>query len=94
MMLASWHGPNLEAVDVLIRHAEELKHVDFCIIGSASGAFKDRVLPENVHFLGMVTDDEKDALLGAATFAVNPMVSGGGSNLKLLDYMASGAPVC
>ncbi|HGM5880557.1 MAG: glycosyltransferase family 4 protein [Stenotrophomonas maltophilia] len=93
MMLASWHGPNLEAVDVLIRHAEELKHVDFCIIGSASGAFKDRVLPENVHFLGMVTDDEKDALLGAATFAVNPMVSGGGSNLKLLDYMASGAPV-
>ncbi|MBA0394970.1 glycosyltransferase [Stenotrophomonas maltophilia] len=93
MMLASWHGPNLEAVDVLIRHAAELGNVDFCVIGSSAGAYKDQVVPGNLHFLGTVTDAEKDVLLGIATMAINPMVSGGGSNLKLLDYMAAGTPV-
>lgn len=92
-MLASWHGPNLEAVESLLEAAKQLAEVDFCVIGSAAGAFKDRKLPSNVHMLGSVSDAEKDVLLGAADIALNPMRSGGGSNLKLLDYMAAGAPV-
>lgn len=93
VLLASWHGPNLEAVETLLESAPQLADVDFCVIGSAAGAFKDRKLPPNVHMLGSVSDAEKDVLLGAADVALNPMQSGGGSNLKLLDYMAAGAPV-
>lgn len=93
VMLASWHGPNLEAVEDVIAVADHFEQVDFIIIGSACKAIELRQLPANVHLVGVVDDEEKDVLLGMATVALNPMRSGGGSNLKLLDYMASGVGV-
>lgn len=93
LVLASWHGPNLEAVETILAAAPSFPEVDFVVVGSAGGAFSGRELPLNVSMVGAVSDEEKDLLLGATTVALNPMTSGGGSNLKLLDYMASGAPV-
>ncbi|QQP98615.1 glycosyltransferase family 4 protein [Lysobacter enzymogenes] len=93
LVLASWHGPNLEAVETILAAAPSFPDVDFVVVGSAGGAFSERELPQNVSMVGAVSDEEKDLLLGSATVALNPMTSGGGSNLKLLDYMASGAPV-
>lgn len=93
VVLASWHGPNLEAVETVLIAAPSFPEMDFVVIGSAAAAFADRELPANVIMVGTVSDEEKDLLLGLATVALNPMMSGGGSNLKLLDYMASGAPV-
>ncbi|SDW23336.1 glycosyltransferase family 4 protein [Lysobacter enzymogenes] len=93
LVLASWHGPNLDAVETVLTAAPSFPEVDFVVVGSAGGAFAGRELPANVSMVGAVSDEEKDLLLGAATVALNPMASGGGSNLKLLDYMASGAPV-
>lgn len=92
LILASWHGPNLEAVEEIIAVAPRFSDVVFLVVGSAGEAFKTRDVPSNVLFLGAVTDEEKDVLLGGASVAVNPMRSGGGSNLKLFDYLASGAP--
>lgn len=93
LVLASWHGPNLEAVETVLAAAPSFPDVDFVVVGSAGGAFSERQLPGNVIMVGAVSDEEKDMLLGLATVALNPMMSGGGSNLKLLDYMASGVPV-
>lgn len=93
VMLASWHGPNLEAVEDVLELAGHFQGVDFVVIGSACNAISGRELPSNVHLVGVVSDEEKDIILGAASVALNPMRSGGGSNLKLLDYMASGVPV-
>jgi glycosyltransferase involved in cell wall biosynthesis len=93
VILASWHGPNLEAVDSVLAIAPRFPNVDFMVVGSACSAIAERELPTNIHLLGVVSDEEKDVILALATLAVNPMRSGGGSNLKLLDYMASGVPV-
>jgi glycosyltransferase involved in cell wall biosynthesis len=55
--------------------------------------FRDRPCPANVHWLGEVDEDEKRVAFMAADVALNPMVSGAGSNLKILDYMAHRLPV-
>lgn len=93
VILASWHGPNLEALEEVLAIALQFGGVEFVVVGSACNAVSARDLPQNVHLVGVVSDEEKDVLLAAASVALNPMQSGGGSNLKLLDYMASGAPV-
>ena len=48
---------------------------------------------KNVVLLGRVTDEEKKALYKIADLALNPMTSGSGTNIKMLDYMAAGLPV-
>src|SRR5439155_20567896 len=50
-------------------------------------------LPPNVHPLGFVPDAEKHHHLAGCTAALNPLFSGAGTNLKMLDYMAAGAPI-
>ena len=40
----------------------------------------------------MSDDPTKDTILGTVDLAVNPMESGSGTNLKMLDYMAAGIP--
>ena len=49
--------------------------------------------PVNVNFMGLVDDPTKDSVLGIVDVALNPMVSGSGTNLKMLDYLAAGVPV-
>ena len=93
IFMGSWHGPNLEAVERIFDFASAFAGVSFLIVGSAASAFKKRAVPENVIMAGVVDDDEKSVLLGAADVALNPMVSGSGSNLKMLDYFAAGVPV-
>lgn len=48
---------------------------------------------KNVVLLGRVSDEEKQALYRVADVALNPMTSGSGTNIKMLDYMAAGLPV-
>ena len=48
---------------------------------------------KNVVLLGRVSDEEKQALYKVADVALNPMTSGSGTNIKMLDYMAAGLPV-
>ncbi|WP_410509096.1 glycosyltransferase [Methanosarcina hadiensis] len=48
---------------------------------------------KNVILLGRVSDEEKQALFRVADVALNPMSSGSGTNIKMLDYMAAGLPV-
>lgn len=43
--------------------------------------------------LGRVSQAELAVLLASVDVALNPMTSGSGSNLKMLDYTASGVPV-
>jgi glycosyltransferase involved in cell wall biosynthesis len=40
-----------------------------------------------------VSDEAKTLLLRAADVALNPMFSGSGTNLKMLEYFAAGLPV-
>lgn len=93
LFMGSWHGPNLEAVEDILVAAAHLPATQFIVVGSAGLPFRERVLPANVHLLGQVDAHIRDELLAVADVALNPMRSGSGTNLKMLDYFAAGIPV-
>jgi len=93
IFVGSWHGPNLEAVEDLIVEAPQCEDTRFVIVGSVCAPFKDRELPANMEMLGTVDMETRDLMLSIADVALNPMRSGTGTNLKMLDYMAAGVPV-
>ena len=50
-------------------------------------------LPPNVVLAGVVTNVAKRTLLQSADLALNPMRTGSGTNLKIVEYFAAGIPV-
>jgi glycosyltransferase involved in cell wall biosynthesis len=93
LFMGSWHGPNLEACEIIIKIAEKCPDTKFLLMGSQCLYFKGRHLPENVGLLGVVSDEEKNRVFSIVDFAINPMLSGSGTNLKMFDYMAAGIPI-
>ncbi|TKJ09916.1 glycosyltransferase [Halomonas sp. 15WGF] len=95
LFLGSWHGPNLEAAEFICRTlAPACPQVVFYLAGSLCDHPDFRHLPpNNVRALGRVSNSELAVLLASVDVALNPMFSGSGSNLKMLDYTASGVPV-
>lgn len=93
VFMGSWHGPNLDAVRCIFSMAKDIPDITFLVIGSVCLPFKDEKLPSNVGLMGVVDDETKDVILGLADVALNPMMSGSGTNLKMLDYFAAGIPV-
>lgn len=87
---SAW-GPNMEAAQYIATTlAPQLPQYQFCIAGKC-GEHLSGSLPRNVVLLGFVTD--LDAELLKHRVALNPITSGSGINIKLLDYLATGTPV-
>lgn len=93
IFLGSWHSPNLEAVRHIFKIAQELPNVNFLVIGSVGLAFRDEQRPANVGFMGAVDEETKNTAFELVDVALNPMTFGSGTNLKMLEYFASGIPV-
>jgi glycosyltransferase involved in cell wall biosynthesis len=93
LFVGSGHGPNIDAGRAIISAATNLPHVEFLLVGRHSEELHRSKLPPNIHLLGRVPEEELDLLLTAADVALNPIRTGGGSNLKLLAYLAAGLPV-
>lgn len=93
LFMGSWHGPNIDAVRHILKFAAELPDVNFVIVGSVGSPFQDESVPSNVGFMGVVDDPTKDEVLGVADVALNPMDSGSGTNMKMLEYCTAGVPV-
>jgi glycosyltransferase involved in cell wall biosynthesis len=93
LFVGSWHPPNLEAARHVMDFAREMPDVLFILAGSSGNAFDRRNLPRNVLATGELTAAELKTAFATADLAVNPMIAGSGTNLKILDYMASGLPV-
>ncbi|UUZ97543.1 glycosyltransferase family 4 protein [Paenibacillus sp. P25] len=93
VFIGSWHKPNLEAVEEILQFAPSLPQCKFIIMGSQCQAFKNRTAPPNVVFAGIVDENMKRLIYSIADVAVNPMVTGSGTNLKIAEYMANGLPV-
>ena len=90
LFIGSWHKPNIDAVYRIFEMAKKVPDVKFVILGSVGLFFGGKEKPENVGFTGIVDDDEKASFLSVSDVALNPMLSGSGTNLKMLDYMAAG----
>lgn len=93
LFIGSWHSPNIQAVDIIIRWAKQLPNILFVIVGSVGLYYANQSLPSNVKLMGVVEDEVKDVILSSADVALNPMLMGSGTNLKMLDYFAAGIPV-
>ena len=95
VFVGSAHPPNIEAAAQLVRVADQLPHVLLVLVGSHAAQL-DRTrtpLPENVIAAGVVSDQQLGLVLSACDVALNPISSGSGTNIKMLDYFAAGAPV-
>jgi len=96
LFMGSNYKPNVKAARKTIEIARELcerpQSVQFLIIGSVGKALDVSSLPENVTATGYVEDDF-EAHFDASDIALNTMLSGGGTNIKLIDYFARSLPV-
>ncbi len=93
IFMGSNHKPNIEAVEEIIKIAKDKPNIEFIILGGLKIAFEDRKLPRNIIFTGIVDNKTKERYLRVADIALNPMRTGSGTNLKMLDYLANGIPV-
>lgn len=93
LFIGSYHGPNIEALRAIKEIASQCPKFLFLIMGSVCDHEEAGQAPVNVKPLGVLDEDEKIVLLNAADVALNPILSGSGSNLKLLEYIAYGIPV-
>ncbi|MGA2257674.1 MAG: glycosyltransferase, partial [Thermoguttaceae bacterium] len=93
VFIGSGHKPNVDSFGWILRTlAPAMADCWFVIIGSVCGAFEKRLVPPNVLLCGIVDEPTKEVLFGVADAAINPVLSGSGSNLKLGDYFAHGIP--
>jgi len=94
IFLGSGHPPNVQAAKIIINEiAPKLKDIYFLICGSVCWAIKNENQGKNVGLTFEVTEDEKLELYRVSDVAINPMMSGSGTNIKMLDYMSASLPV-
>ncbi|WP_230455251.1 glycosyltransferase [Halorubrum sp. BV1] len=96
LFMGSNYRPNVEAAEAVVDIARNMTERDadfeFLILGDVGSALDDRHLPQNVTTTGYVEEDF-ESHFDAADVALNPMVSGGGTNIKLIEYFARSLPV-
>lgn len=92
IFVGSPYRPNVQAADFIVQQlAPAMPNVTFVVAGGVSDGMKSR-LP-NVCITGSIDEAAKSLWLYASDIAVNPMMSGSGTNIKMFDFMAMGLPV-
>ena len=87
-----FHPPNREAIDLIKNYlAPEIMKVDKKIVFVIAGFDVPIFEEENIKSVGFV--EEIYSLIHAADMAIVPILSGGGTRLKILDYMGVGLPI-
>ncbi|MDW5549184.1 glycosyltransferase family 4 protein [Methanosarcina sp.] len=89
LFTGSRHISNIHAVNNILEISKKIKdkNILFIVAGSVGNSFKNL---KNVLFTGYV--DDISIYFKVADLAVNPMISGSGTNLKILEYLACGIP--
>lgn len=89
VFLGSAHMPNIEAAQFIIEQlAPSCPDVQFHLVGSVCNNLGSAA--KNVRLWGIVDEQTKSAVMQSCALAINPMLSGSGSNVKLADYIANG----
>lgn len=90
VFVGSAHTPNIDAVKFIVESlAPSCPSVEFQIVGTVCNAFAVNSA-SNVRFWGTLSETMKSAVMQSCSVAINTVVSGGGSNIKLADYFANG----
>lgn len=84
--------PNREAMDLIINHiASKIRKSNPNVIFVIAGLDVPLFEKDNIKSIGFVEDIY--SLLYAADIAIVPILGGGGTRLKILDYMGVGLPI-
>ncbi|HEY8063098.1 MAG TPA: glycosyltransferase [Methylosinus sp.] len=90
LFLGSAHMPNINAARFIVEKlAATCPDVEFHLVGSLGESFPGPN-PKNVVVWGTLDDKLKSAVMQSCRIALNPMMSGSGSNVKVADYLANG----
>ncbi len=98
LFVGSWHPPNLEALDFIIEKLAPINNgFVYLVLGSVKDyyerKYKNRAIPDNVLLIGAVDEQKKWEYYRLADIAINPMFSGAGVNVKMIEYMGAGLPI-
>ena len=93
--LGSNYTPNVEAAKLVADAAVQLPDCDFYLLGGVGESLRgsDWESRPNVTVTGFLEESEKLDFLHACDLALNPMLSGSGTNIKMFDFMAAGLPI-
>jgi glycosyltransferase involved in cell wall biosynthesis len=97
LFIGSAYAPNIEAVRAIIDQlAPANPDITFVIVGGAGeAAIREggaANLPSNIQLVGAVSNQARNDAYAAADIAINPMFTGFGTNIKMLDFLAAGLP--
>lgn len=93
LFIGSDYGPNIEAAaEILNRLSPGCPEITFVIAGGVCSSLPDKV-PRNIRATGYLTDEQRRDWLLAADVALNPMLSGSGTNIKMLEFGAASLPI-
>jgi glycosyltransferase involved in cell wall biosynthesis len=94
LFVGSAYLPNIDAARFICTELAPLcPDFRFLLVGGCGDRLKDLPIPSNVLVTGRVDDATRNAAYAAADIALNPMRTGGGTNIKMLDYLSAGLPV-
>lgn len=91
--IGAYYEPNFVAVENIINMAQKLTDVIFVVAGDVCNYFMDKEVPDNVKMEGRIDDLTKFVFLSTCDIALNPIMQGSGTNLKMLEYFSYGVPV-
>jgi glycosyltransferase involved in cell wall biosynthesis len=90
----SQYGPNIAAVECIMAAAARLPDIAFVVLGTVCNAPEFQgALPANVLMLGQLPEAEKWLAYVVSDLALNLVMSGSGSNVKMFEYAAAGLPI-
>ena len=90
----SQYPPNVAAVECIMAAAARLPDVTFAVLGTVCNAPEfQRALPANMLMLGQLPEAEKWLAYVVSDLALNPVLLGSGSNVKMFEYAAAGLPI-
>ncbi|HLY57185.1 MAG TPA: glycosyltransferase [Stellaceae bacterium] len=94
VFIGSGHPPNVTAARFLAeRVLPALPAMRLRIVGAVAESLHDLAGMAGLDLVGRVSDEERRGLLLMADVALNPVIEGSGSNLKMADYFSHGLPV-
>lgn len=94
LFIGAYYNPNIEAAKFIVEEvATKLKDTDIALVGTVSDYFRNNNVPENVRLIGRVDDAQLYEWLAIVDIGINPVFSGSGINMKMLDYFSFGLPV-
>lgn len=95
LYLSGFYHAADEAVGRILAAANELPEYNFLFAGiiCSSERLRNVALPANVQLLWVVSEERKAELLRDCDLALNPVLSGAGINMKLMEYFACGISV-